>query len=54
MPAPPRKGESKDKFISRAIAYLIREGKKPEQAAAIAHSMWRTKHGGKTVLTRKD
>ena len=41
MPAPPRKGESKPKFIARAVRVLIREGKSRDQAVAIAHEMWR-------------
>ncbi len=42
MPAP-RKGESQKDYLKRAIPYLLNEGtaKSPEQAAAIAHSMYR-------------
>jgi len=36
----PVKGESKKKFVSRAIADLIREGYPRLQAIAIAHSYW--------------
>jgi len=44
MPTPPRKGESKDKFISRCISYIVKkEGKPQKQAVAICHNMWRNK-----------
>jgi len=42
MPTPPKKGESKDKFISRCISYIVKkEGKPQKQAIAICNSMWR-------------
>lgn len=37
----PGKDETRDKFISRCIPIIIKEGKKPEQAVAICHSIWR-------------
>ena len=40
MPSPPRKNESKSAFMSRAVRFLIREGKSRAQAVAIAESMW--------------
>ena len=44
MPEKPRKGESKDKFISRCISYIVKkEGKPQKQAVAICHNMWRNK-----------
>lgn len=47
MPIPkPKKGETFDKFAKRAIPFLIKEGKKQSQAAAIAASIWdRNKKG---------
>jgi len=49
MPSPPRKNEKKQAFISRAIAFLRKEGKTQSQAAGQAYSMWRQskKKGGK-------
>lgn len=45
MPAPPKKGESKDKFISRCISYIVKnEGKPRNQAVAICNSMWRRRN----------
>ena len=41
MPTPPRKDETKEKFISRCIPIIVKEGTKPNQAAAICYSMWR-------------
>lgn len=44
MPSPPRKGESKDAFISRCIRYIVKnEGKSEKKASAICYSMWRRK-----------
>ena len=47
MPAPPKPGESKDKFISRCISYMNKNeaGKYPDpkQRAAICYSMWKNK-----------
>lgn len=37
----PREGESEEDFVQRCIPILIDEGKKPDEAAAICHSMWR-------------
>jgi len=43
MPTP-RKDEPKDKFIPRCVRYLIdNEGKEPDQAVAMCHSIWRDK-----------
>lgn len=36
----PNRGESKNKFISRAIPTLRKEGYPQLQAVAIAHSKW--------------
>lgn len=37
----PKKGESKEQFISRCIAYLVgKEGKDQAQATAICYSLW--------------
>lgn len=36
----PTKGERKDEFIPRCIAYMINEGKDNEQAAGICYSVW--------------
>lgn len=36
----PGKGEKKDEFIPRCIAYVTGEGKDTEQAAAICYSIW--------------
>ena len=44
MPAPPRKDESKDAFMGRAIAYMVKEGRAQAQAIAMAYSMWAKKH----------
>ena len=43
MPSPPRAGESKEAFISRAIKKFMSEGMPQKQAAAAAFSMWRRK-----------
>lgn len=40
MPTP-RKGESKDKFVSRCIRQVRKEGKKQEQAVAQCLNTWR-------------
>jgi hypothetical protein len=40
----PNAGESRDKFISRCIAYNINEGKDADQATAICYSVWESKH----------
>lgn len=48
MPAPPRKNESKEKFLKRCIPYLIKnEGKNKKQASGQCYEMWRTKGGKK-------
>lgn len=39
MPTP-RKGESKEEFVSRAIKMMRMEGRPEKQAAAMAYSMW--------------
>lgn len=36
----PRKKETKKSFIKRCVPQLIKEGKKPNQATAICHSIW--------------
>jgi len=47
MPAPRRKGEDLNHFLSRAIPFLMKEGKKQSQAVAIAESMGRKGKKGK-------
>lgn len=37
----PREGEAEEDFVQRCMPILIDEGKKPDEAAAICHSMWR-------------
>lgn len=44
----PQDGETEDHFINRCIPMLIEEGKKPDQAAAICHSLWGDKSGKQT------
>jgi hypothetical protein len=44
MPAPPKPGEDKDKFIGRCIPVFVHEGKPQDQAVAICHSMWKRKN----------
>jgi HK97 family phage prohead protease len=39
----PQDNETEEHFINRCIPMLIDEGKKPEQAAAICHSLWEKK-----------
>jgi hypothetical protein len=45
MPVPPKKGESKEEFISRCISYYAK--KEPDvnkkQRAAICYNMWENK-----------
>lgn len=41
MPTPPKNSESREKFLSRCIPYLIKEGKPNDQAAAICMSMYK-------------
>lgn len=44
MPIPkPRKGEKKQKFISRCIRFLVKEGRSQKQASAICYTTWRKK-----------
>jgi len=44
MPAPPRKGEARQAFISRCISHMrSKEGRDVKQAAAICFDMWRRK-----------
>lgn len=43
MPSPPKKGEKKSDYISRAISAYIREGYDQDQAAAIAYDKWRNR-----------
>jgi len=37
----PRKDETKENFISRCIPYVVKEGRKQDQAAAICYSIWK-------------
>jgi hypothetical protein len=46
----PKKGEPKDKFISRTIGFLMDEGMEQSQASAIAYSQWSKK--GKVKKTQ--
>ena len=39
----PQDNETEEHFINRCIPMLIDEGKKPDQAAAICHSLWEKK-----------
>ena len=40
----PRKGETKSKYISRAVSYMIKkEGLTQKHAVGKAHGMWRNK-----------
>jgi len=44
----PRKGESKSKYISRAVRYMVTvEGLEQKHAVAKAHGMWRQHKKGK-------
>ena len=53
MPKPSKKElrngkKGKDQFISRCVSHLIdKEGRKPDQAAAICHSYYRKAKRGK-------
>lgn len=49
MPAPPRKGESKEAFLSRCFAHFANKekGTSKEKSAAICYSMWERKNKGK-------
>jgi len=40
----PKKGETQQEFVSRAVPMLIREGRPRLQAIAIAYSMWRRRN----------
>lgn len=41
MPLPtPRKGESKNNFLSRYIRAAVKEGRPQRQASAMAYSAW--------------
>ncbi len=42
----PRKGETREKFVSRCVPVVIREGtaKDGKQGAAICNSMWRRRN----------
>ncbi len=54
MPAPnPKKGEKQQDFVSRCIAFYVEEGKEPDQAAAMAYSMWRDAKGIKKFAIEK-
>lgn len=55
MPTPPKKNETKEKFLGRCIPFLIKEGKPKDQAAAICHSMWSKKSkAGEEIRDEKD
>ena len=42
MPIPvPKKDEEKQKYLSRTIRFLVREGYAQDQAAHIAYKQWR-------------
>jgi hypothetical protein len=43
----PNDGEKEADFVKRCIPVLIEEGKRPDQAVAICHSMFRAKGSGK-------
>lgn len=46
MPSPPKKGETEKQYISRCIAYEIKNhGKEQDVAAAMCHSRWRKAKG---------
>lgn len=45
----PAKGEHKDAFIPRCIAYVTGEGKDAEQASAICYSMWDQHFAGEKI-----
>ena len=45
----PGKGERKDAFIPRCVAYVVGEGKDAEQAAAICYSMWEQHFAGEKI-----
>lgn len=48
MPLPtPRKGESKNNFMSRYIKAAMGEGKPQKQATAMAYSAWEKAKGRK-------
>ena len=40
----PKKGESKDDYMSRCISYVVNEGTEQEQAIAICESKWASKN----------
>mgnify|MGYP001564862500 CR=1 FL=1 len=48
----PKKGEAKDEYVSRCIAFLVGEGKDQEQAAAIAYQQWRDRNKKKMTKTQ--
>jgi hypothetical protein len=43
----PSKGESKETYIARCIPYMIKEGKKQDQAVAMCHAFWEEYGPGK-------
>lgn len=49
MPTP-NKDESKEKFISRCIPYVMKEGKDKDQATAMCYSIWKDKGKKKEML----
>jgi len=51
----PREGETKDEYIPRCIAYMIKkEGKEKKQAAAICYSMWERKDENDKIIKKID
>lgn len=45
----PSKGEHKDEFLPRCIAYVINEGKESQQAVAICNSIWTEHFAGEKI-----
>lgn len=50
MPAPPKKGESSQAWVSKCIAQCRREGLTADQAAGKCYGMVRQARGNKTLL----
>lgn len=45
----PSKGEHKDNFLPRCIAYVVGEGKQSDQAVAICNSIWNEHFAGQKI-----
>lgn len=45
----PNSGESKQDYLSRCIAYNIKEGQEVDQAAAVCYSKWQEKHAATKI-----